>query len=93
MHDDIDYEPWMDKADEEWLTGFVGEDRIIKPDDMITGYIAVIAYVDKDGNNHFRKHNALDAPLSSVVGLLDLAKHEWLMDNTAISSKQIRDED
>lgn len=45
------------------------------PDECIPqGFLAVLAFVAPDGTQCWRTYNQLDAPLSSVLGLLELAK-------------------
>jgi len=93
LHDNLDYESWMDDEDVAWINSFIGEGKDISPGCTVEGYIAVISYLDEDGNHRFHKYHTLDRPLPSLIGLLDTAKHEYLMENTVISPKQIREVD
>ncbi len=58
----------MDAVDQAFQASLVPDESIPQ------GFIAVFSYVAPDGSQCWRTYNQLDAPLSSVLGLLELAK-------------------
>jgi hypothetical protein len=51
----------------------------VVPDECIPqGFIAVFAYLAPDGSQRWCTYNQLDVAVSSVLGLLELAKHDVL---------------
>lgn len=58
----------MDEADLAFQASLVPEECIPQ------GFIAVFSFLAPDGSQCWRTYNQLDVPLSSVLGLLELAK-------------------
>lgn len=68
----------MDDLDREWVNAFIGSDKSIPDGAIVEGFISVISWIDEAGNRKHRHYNTIDAPLSHIIGLLDIAKYELL---------------
>lgn len=79
----------MDEIDTQWVESFIGEKtHSISPGSMIQGFVSIISWIDEDGNYKWRMYNTIDAPLSNILGLMDMAKHTMLMDNTVTREEE-----
>lgn len=47
------------------------------------GFISVLSYVDKEGAQCWKLYNQLDMPLSNILGLLEMAKHDIIRRSSA----------
>lgn len=80
-----DNSPRMDELDTLWVNGFVGDSinsKSIPEGAIIQGFYSIISWIDPEGNHQWRGYNTIDAPLSSILGLLQMAAHTLMVDNT-----------
>lgn len=83
---DNDLTPTMDEADQEWVRMFQsGDTPTVPPDAIIQGFVSVISWMNPDGTFGWRAYNTIDAPLSHVLGLMEMAKFTMLHNNLAES--------
>lgn len=61
-----------DDLDKAWLASIVPEGCVA------LGFIGIASWIDTDGEEHWRCYSQIDAPISSAVGLLELAKLELI---------------
>lgn len=71
-------EQWNDEADSAWLSEFIG--KSIPDDAVVEGFISLISFVRPDGTLDYRMYNTLNKPTSSVVGLLEMAKYNLMVE-------------
>lgn len=51
----------------------------LMPDGSVpTALVSVVSWIDEEGKQHWRCHCIADAPVTSTLGLLDLAKMDVL---------------
>lgn len=58
----------MDEVDIAFVNSLMPENAIS------TGFLAVVTWLDLDGEPHWRVYNQTDGRISSVLGLLEIAK-------------------
>lgn len=69
----------LDKVDNEWLSSFQEANGGSIPDDaVVEGFFSIISWVNPDGSLGWRLYNALDRPTSTIVGLLEMAKFDYM---------------
>ncbi len=75
--------PQMDEDDRDWVSTFVSNEgsKSIPPDAIIEGFISIISWFDSDGEKQWRHYNTIDAPLSHIIGLLEMTKHTLMTNN------------
>lgn len=78
---DYDDRPSMDETDTKWVDGFIGGDKGIPEGSIIEGFFAVISYIRPDGERDWRPYNTIDAPLSNILGLLQMAGFTYMHEN------------
>lgn len=77
MHDDCTFE--LDEHDKAFIAGFMEENGgSIPAGAVVEGFISLISWVNPDGTLGWRLYNALDRPTSTVVGLLEMAKFDYM---------------
>lgn len=74
-----DNEMLMDEVDRLWIGEFLGNS--IPEDAIVEGFISIISWVNPDGSRGWRSYNTLDQPLSSILGLMEMAKFTLMNDN------------
>lgn len=74
----------MDDVDQQWVNGFIGDgsSAAIAEGSIIQGFLSIISWIDPEGNHRWRSYNTIDAPLSNILGLLEMTKYVMLTDNT-----------
>lgn len=50
---------------------------------VVNAVLAVVGYVDGDGNMAYLIHTPGDVPQSTLIGLAELAKHQLMHDESA----------
>lgn len=78
--------PQMDEEDIKWISTF-GEGRIPKGA-MVEGFVAIISYIQPDGDRGWDAYNTLDMPLSNILGLMDMAQFKFMHDNFRVITEE-----
>lgn len=61
-----------DEIDKAWLASIV-------PDGCLaTGFVGIAHWIDPEGAEHWRVYSQIEAPISTTIGLLELAKLELI---------------
>lgn len=72
----------MDEVDQAWVSEFKGEgSKSIPEGAIIEGFISIIKWINPDGSHDWRSYNTIDAPLSHILGLLQMAGFAMMQDN------------
>lgn len=83
----------MDEIDQAWIREFQqGDTPTIPPEAIIQGFVSIISWMNPDGTMGWRSYNTIDATLSHVLGLMDMAKHTMLVNNTITTGSENEDE-
>lgn len=65
-------DPELDPIDIAYVNSLTPDDR------MYTGHITVLTYLDEDGDQQFTVYSQMNREVSSVIGLLEMAKLHML---------------
>lgn len=77
MLDDSTFE--LDDYDKAFIDVFKEENGgSIPAGSVVEGFVALISWVQPDGSLGWKLYNALDRPTSTVVGLLEMAKYDYM---------------
>lgn len=68
----------MDQVDRDWLDSFIG--KSIPQDAVVEGFYSIITWIDPDGERCWRTYNQFDLPVSTLIGVIELAKHQLIKD-------------
>lgn len=70
----------LDEDDRKWVDSFIG--KSIPADSIVEGFISIICWIDGNGDRQWRHYIAMDSPLSNMLGLMTMAQHQMMIDNT-----------
>lgn len=72
----------LDDCDIKFIDSFREENGgcTIPANSLVDGFITIISWMEPDGSKGWKLYHALDRPTSTVVGLLEMAKFEYLRD-------------
>lgn len=81
----------MDQVDKEWLGSFVG--KSIPEDAVIEGFFSIITWINADGERCWRVYNQFDQPVSTTVGILEMAQQQLMRDCVRFAGEGDEDDD
>lgn len=86
------YPPDYDEADRAWLDSFIPAKM---PDGaIIQGYMLVVSFINPEtGESCWFAHRPMDAPISSCLGLMQMASFDMMIQNTTVHVKTEGDDD
>jgi hypothetical protein len=77
LHEDSTFQ--LDDSDTAFMDAFREENGgSIPAGSVVEGFVALITWIAPDGSHNWKLYNALDRPTSTVIGLLEMAKSDYM---------------